>query len=336
MPSVTPDSLIVVTGITGYIGSHVGLAALQAGYRVRGTVRSLEWAKQLADSYTKYGADISRLEFVIVNDLLNQSQIDYAVGGAHGIAHIAVPGGLIPESDNRVEEAAESNLVILRAAAREPSVQRVVFTSSSMAVIRTPSFVDRPLTHNDWNNEEAERFLTASDEEKKEWDWYITRYCAMKVLSEKAAWRWVEEQNPQFDIVSILPDDNFGPVLPGSNRATAGWVYNLLHNDGSIMHDISPQWFIDVRDDARLHILAFSIASLGGRRIWAVAEPFGWNQILSILRKEFPHVQVPPDIPGVWGEVDRQQIDNSESTELMGGWIGLEQSLIDSARSFGF
>lgn len=37
---------VLVTGITGFAGSHVALSALRAGYSVRGAVRSLEKAEK--------------------------------------------------------------------------------------------------------------------------------------------------------------------------------------------------------------------------------------------------------------------------------------------------
>lgn len=95
------------------------------------------------------------------------------------------------------------------------------------------------------------------------------------------------------------------------------------------------EWFIDVRDDAQLHVQALINPSLGGKRIWGVASPFGWNQIFSILREKTSIANVPADIEGKQGEPDRQRIDNSVATEALGGWISLEQSILDSVKSFG-
>jgi hypothetical protein len=94
------------------------------------------------------------------------------------------------------------------------------------------------------------------------------------------------------------------------------------------------EWYIDVRDCGRLHVLGLTTPSLGGKRVWAAAGPWGWNQILGILRRHFPNVQVPEDFEG--GEPDRQRIDSEVARELLGGWIGLEQSLVDLAKSLGY
>jgi nucleoside-diphosphate-sugar epimerase len=37
-----PNELVLVTGIGGYVASHVADQLLKAGYKVRGTVRSLK------------------------------------------------------------------------------------------------------------------------------------------------------------------------------------------------------------------------------------------------------------------------------------------------------
>ncbi|KAF9800990.1 hypothetical protein IEO21_10229 [Rhodonia placenta] len=245
MPSIPPQSLIVVTGITGYIASHVGLAALQAGHRVRGTVRDLKRAQELRNAYAKQGVDITKLEFIVA-----------------------------------------------------------------------------------WEN------ATAEDKTKPEWAWI--RYAATKILSEKAAWKWVEENKPPFDIVTILPNANFGPVLYGDARSTGFWIQSFLKGHNEFAESVGPQWFIDVRDDGRLHVAALTNPSLSGKRIWGVAEPTGWNQILAILRKSFPDANVAPDLVGEPGEPTKQKIENTVATEALGGWIGLEQSLVDTGKSLGF
>ncbi|KZT27632.1 NAD(P)-binding protein [Neolentinus lepideus HHB14362 ss-1] len=336
MPAIPADSLIVVTGITGYVASHVGLAALQAGYRVRGTVRSLGRVEEVKEGYSKYGADVSKLEFVELDDLESEAQFANAIRGADGVAHVALPGSVPGDSDEIPKQAVNSTIAILHAASKEPSVKRVVFTSSSVAVISPPGFKEQPLTDKDWNDAAQQKWEIATEKDKEKPSWGMLRYAVTKVLSEKAAWKWMEENKPTFDIVTILPNANFGPVLWGSARSTAGWIQATAHGDGTYTTNVPPQWYIDVRDDGRLHVLALSDPSLGGKRIWAAAGPFSWNSIIRTLHKEFPWLQLPPEVPGAQGEPDRQKIDNSVATKALGGWISLEQSVVDTAKTLGF
>ena len=41
----------------------------------------------------------------------------------------------------------------------------------------------------------------------------MSKYCASKTLAERTAWRFVEQHQPHFDLVSLLPTFVFGPVI---------------------------------------------------------------------------------------------------------------------------
>lgn len=194
MPALPPNSLIVVTGITGYIASHVGLTALQAGHRVRATVRSLSRSEEVKTAYAKHGVDVSKLEFVVIDDLTSEAQLANAIKGVDGVAHVAIPGSVPGDSDENPQQAVDSNVNLLHAASKEPSIKRIVLTSSSAASIAPPSFKDGIITDKDWNEKDSAHFLNGTAEDKKQPDWVMHRYAASKTLSEKAAWKWVEEE----------------------------------------------------------------------------------------------------------------------------------------------
>ena len=56
------NALVLVTGVSGFIAKHCAVELLNAGYRVRGTIRSLGRAAQVEDTLARH-ADASRLEF---------------------------------------------------------------------------------------------------------------------------------------------------------------------------------------------------------------------------------------------------------------------------------
>ena len=87
-PVIEKGSLVLVTGVSGYIASHIVDQFLEAGYNVRGTVRSLDkidWQFKLFDE--KYGK--GRFEAVEVPDMTADNAFDEAVKGVSGICHTA-------------------------------------------------------------------------------------------------------------------------------------------------------------------------------------------------------------------------------------------------------
>ena len=98
--------------------------------------------------------------------------------------------------------AGSGPLNLLRAASTEPSVKRVVLTSSMAAVLDEP-MSDHIYTEADWN--------TASSLSRNP-------YYFSKAQAERAAWQFVEEKQPGFDLVCINPMFTIGPALgPGTN-----------------------------------------------------------------------------------------------------------------------
>lgn len=87
MASTLPlGSTVLVTGITGYIGSHVADQLLQAGFKVRGTVRNVEKAAGLLRNWeSKFGA--GQVDLVVVQDISKPGAFDEAVKGCFKIQH---------------------------------------------------------------------------------------------------------------------------------------------------------------------------------------------------------------------------------------------------------
>lgn len=127
--------VVTVTGITGYIGSWVGLLALQSGkYHVRGTVRSTSNAAKLDPLRAAYGELFERLELVEA-DLLDPESMERAIQGSTYVLHIASPFVIDePRDENElIRPAVEGTLSVLKAA-QAAKVRRVCITSSVAAI----------------------------------------------------------------------------------------------------------------------------------------------------------------------------------------------------------
>jgi nucleoside-diphosphate-sugar epimerase len=88
MVAVSAPAKVLVTGANGYLATWVTKKYLEAGYSVRGTVRSLSKSAFLNDKFAQYG---DRFELVVVEDITKDGAFDEAVKGVDAIAHTASP-----------------------------------------------------------------------------------------------------------------------------------------------------------------------------------------------------------------------------------------------------
>lgn len=128
---------------------------------------------------------------------------------------------------------------IFTSAAREPSVKRFVYTSSSQAATDPIPNKEFTIDSNTWHDsciEEAWAPPPYADERK----WAV--YAASKTEAEKALWKFAKEQKPGFVVNSILPNANFGTILAGGPAVTtAMWVKSLYDGDVEHVKGIPPR-----------------------------------------------------------------------------------------------
>ena len=262
---VPTDAPILVTGATGFVASRIVQQLLSVGRPVRGTVRSLKKDRDLAPLRSLPGAGGLQL---VEADLLTDGSFDRAAEGCSYVLHTASPYVLNVTDAKRelVDPALEGTRNVLESCERA-RVTRVVLTSSMAAITDEPES-DRVLTENDWN--------TRSSLERNP-------YYYSKTLAERAAWDFVRERRPLFDLIAINPFLIAGPSLvPGLNTSNQIFV-DLLK--GTYPGIVGLTWgFVDVRDVATAHIRAMDTALANGRYICA-GEAASMRTVVGLLKK---------------------------------------------------
>ena len=128
-------STVLVTGGSGFIGSHCLLQLLAAGHQVRTTVRSVGREADVRAMLKQGGADPGAGLCFFTADLDNDAGWPIAVAGCDYVLHVASPFPLgVPQhEDDLIVPAREGTLRVLRAS-RDARVKRVVLTSSFAAI----------------------------------------------------------------------------------------------------------------------------------------------------------------------------------------------------------
>lgn len=275
---------VLVSGASGYIGSHVCQRLLLNGYKVRGTVRNVadeEKVKKLKQQITENtGVDnLPELE-IVEADLLKEDSWPAAIDGCDYICHVASPFPIeIPnDPDTIIKPAVEGTLNVLKAAAANPKIKRVVITSS-IAAIHDTKILDG-----------------TEDPEKKfdENDWVdpdkVEPYNRSKILAEKAALKFVEdlekEGKDKLELVFINPSFVLGPMITDQLSSSLIAVKRFL--DRSI--PVLPRFHMpicDVRDVAEAHVKALEGSEHVGKRYLIVSDCKWMKDVGKLIQKEF-------------------------------------------------
>ena len=132
-------SLIFITGSTGFIGTEVVHQALEAGYRVRLSLRKTEQEALVKQRFPNHASDI---EAVIIPDITEREPFRSALKDVDYVLHIAspLPGQGMDLDRDFIKPALGGTEAILYAALKFPKIKTVVVTSSCIAImpVETP------------------------------------------------------------------------------------------------------------------------------------------------------------------------------------------------------
>jgi nucleoside-diphosphate-sugar epimerase len=264
------NELVLVTGGSGFIGTHCILQLLEAGYRVRTTVRSLKREADVRAMLQSGGAAEpgNRLAFFVA-DLEDDAGWPDAVAGCDYVLHVAspLPPSTPKHEDELIIPAREGTLRVLRAAS-DAGVRRVVLTSSFSAIGYGHPPQSAPFTEKDWSNLDGD----------------VAAYPKSKTLAERAAWDFIAREGRALELSVINPVGVLGPVLGPDYSASILLVQRLM---AGAMPGCPRLNFglVDVRDVADLHLRAMTHPAAKGERFIAAAGDFFWMRDIATVLK---------------------------------------------------
>jgi nucleoside-diphosphate-sugar epimerase len=263
-------STVLVSGGSGFIGSHCVLQLLAGGHWVRTTVRNLKRESDVRALLREGGAEPGdRLSFYAA-DLESDQGWREAVADCDYVLHVASPfPATAPKDENElIVPAREGALRVLRAA-RDAGVKRVVLTSSFAAIGYGRKPQQRPFDETDWTDPNGDG---------------IYPYVKSKTLAERAAWDFIAAEGRGLELSVINPVMVFGPVLAPDYSTSIMVVQRLM--DGAMPG--CPQLtfgVVDVRDVADLHLRAMTDPAAKGERFLAVAGDFLSMRDIAVVLK---------------------------------------------------
>jgi nucleoside-diphosphate-sugar epimerase len=257
---------VLVTGGTGFVGSHAVAAIARAGHDVRLLVRSRE---QVSASLGALGVAIAD---IVVGDVLDEHAVMRAVDGCEAAVHAAAIFSLDPRraDDMRRTNARATELVLGGAAKR--GLNPAVYVSTTVALARNGgSGPDLPLGDID------------------------LPYAQSKIAAERIARQLQEDGAP---VITIYPGAVYGPSDPyhGAQSEQLRWM--LLGRFPT--YPSGAQHVVDVRDVAAL--IEAGLQPGGPRRYIVPGHHVSGTDLYAAVTeaagRRLPHVIVPGPVIG--------------------------------------
>ena len=171
---------------------------------------------------------------------MDHPQSDPYFLGVSGVAHVASVLTFDPDPNKVIPAVVDGALNAASSAAKQTSVKRFVYTSSSTAISAPKPNVEFTISTDDWNKEDVEAaWKPPPYEAERAW----ATYGASKTQAEQKMWKFVKEHKPSFVLNTVLPNANFGEILNDTQPASTGaWVKSVYNGNLDAVKNVSPQW----------------------------------------------------------------------------------------------
>ncbi|KAJ6016639.1 hypothetical protein N7451_000018 [Penicillium sp. IBT 35674x] len=338
MAPIDAGSLVLVTGGNGFIAAHCIANLLQFDYHIRATVRSTEKAEATRNALSIAGVQhLARLQLVVVPDPTNLDALVGVLENCQAILHLAsafsydaAPGEF---EEKLMSPALKGTQAICEAAQRCSTVRRVVIMSSFASVYDASLGLQpgRVYTEKDWCPLTYEDGVNASA--------VPIAYRASKVVAERAAWDYVNNNSVNYQLITLCPGMVFGKMIhPISSlsqlNASNQIVWQVLNagKDGELPPTKAPVW-VDVEDLAETSRKVLIFPATGHQRFLVTQSSYDTQEIADVIRTELPEShRVPTGQPGKRSADTHYSCDSSKTETMLGvKFRGLKESIVPLA-----
>ncbi len=240
---------VLVTGGTGFTGSHTTRALVATGHEVRLLVRDAGKARRVFEPHGLTFEDL------VVGDMTDPAAVEKALAGCDGVVHTAALVDLRRASARLVEDTNARGVEGVVGGAVERGISRIVYVSS-LSVFLVPG--GPPVS--------PELPIAPA----------TTAYARSKAQAEV----YVRELQAKGAPIRIsYPAGIVGPDDPGMSDANHA-VYSWFKDTGVVTSSgFQP---VDVRDVAALHVKLLELPP-GAHRYAAAAEMLPWAEIYPLM-----------------------------------------------------
>lgn len=257
----------LVTGATGFVGSHLARLLVAEGHSVRVLHRTTSRLDAL-----------NGLEYEsVIGDILDTDALKKASTGCDWVFHVAAVADYWRADKTRMMQANVEGTRRVLAAARETGVARVVFTSSAAAVGLHPSGL--PADESIPFNASPQRFP----------------YGYSKVLAEQVVAEAVSQGQ---DVVTVNPTVVMGPG--DLNMISGSFITQIKQLQWLTPVTSGGLAVIDVRDVARGHLAAAERGKIGRRYLLNTANyayHTWFDMIADTIGVTRPFIHLPNALP---------------------------------------
>ncbi|KAG8476477.1 hypothetical protein CXB51_033370 [Gossypium anomalum] len=294
MEKQATSKVCCVTGGSGYLGSWLVKKLLHKGYTVHATLRNLDDKSKVGFLKSLPGAHTKLVLFQA--DIYNPDEFKNAVQGCEYVFHVATAKQTADtQSSQEIIEATVSGVrCIAESCLKSPSVKRLIYTASVMAV--------SPLMKDGFNVKSCvdESYWTNVDVASIHGLQYMRTYTISKTLAEKEALSYNGKANVNGDklevvtlpcglvggetLLSFVPSSVaalFSPLTWNSSTLVALQYMEQLLGSVPIVH---------IDDVCDAHIFCMEKPTMAGRFICAAANPT-IRQIETHFRENYPNTR---------------------------------------------